>query len=179
MSSPSPTRTFVDEEGERIRITPYFPDHRDSLVDMYRDYPREHRSQGLPPSRESDLETWLSRLLENGRNFVATVDDRVIGHAVYSPSTASEADYVIFLDPEYQNRGIGTVLIQHTIKHAASDGIDRIVSHVSHDNKGAIHVYEKIGFEQVSASRLNIKMGIDLGDLTPDDIDVEDSELPY
>jgi ribosomal protein S18 acetylase RimI-like enzyme len=179
MSSPSPTREFVDKEGEQVRITPYLPTHHDSLVDMYFDYPREHRSQGLPPAQEQELEGWLTRLIDNGRNFVATIDERVVGHAAYSPVGASAADYVIFIDPDYHNHGIGTVLIRHTIKHAASEGFDRIVSHVSHDNEGAIHLYEKIGFERVSSSRMNIAMGIDLREHTPDDFDIEDSDLPY
>lgn len=177
MSSPSPSRTFVDAEGSRVRITPFLPNHYESLVNMYRDYPMEHRSEGLPPVRERELESWLSTLLEQGRNFVALTQATVVGHAAYSPIGADEADYVIFLDPAYQNRGIGMVLIQHTMKHAAVEGFDRIVSYVSHDNDSAIHLYEKIGFERISSTQMNIEMGIDLAGYTPDDFEIDGSDV--
>lgn len=167
MTGSSASRTFVDREGEQVMIVPLLPRYREDLLEMYRDYPTEHRSHGLPPVLEDDLTAWVESLDRNGRSFVVLVDDKVVGHAAYTPVTADTPDFVVFVDPEYQNRGIGTALLYHVVRNAAAEGFDGIVSYVDRDNDSAIHVYEKLSFEDVERDPLVVKMRLDFTDSSP------------
>lgn len=167
------SRVLRDRAGRRVDIVPSLPRHFDGIVRMYSDYPTEHRSHGLPPVLEEDLEDWLTSLKREGRAFVALVDDDVVGHAAYAPVTADMPDFVVFVDPEYQGYGIGTALLDHVVQNAATEGFDGIESYVDRDNESAIHVYEKIGFEDIERDRLVAKMQLDFSDFDsdPDDPD--------
>lgn len=177
MTGSPASRTIVDKCDEQVEIVPYRPNHFEGLVDMYRDYPSEQRSHGLPPVLEDDLVEWVTSLDEEGRSFVALLDDRIVGHAAYTPLSSDTPDFVVFVDPAYQNRGIGTALLDHVVRNIAAEGFDGIVSYVDRDNESAIHVYEKIGFEDVKRDPLIVKMRIDFSDsewATDDDVDRND-----
>lgn len=161
------SRVIVDEEGERVEIVPYFPSHLDRVVRMYGDYPTEHRSHGLPPVLEDELEAWIASLAKEGRSFVALLAGNVVGHAAYAPVTAVTPDFVVFVDPEYQDRGIGTALVYHVVRNIAAAGFQGAVSYVDRDNDSAVHVYEKIGFEDVEHDSLVVKMRLDLSESAP------------
>lgn len=161
------SRVLVDKEGERVEIVPCLPSHEDQVVRMYRNYPTEHRSHGLPPVLSDRLEAWLASLRDKGQMFVALLEDEVVGHAAYTPTTAEYPDFVVFVDPEYQNRGVGTALAYHVVQHIAAMGFEGAVSYVDHDNESATHVYETIGFEEVDRDPLIVKMRLDLSGSTP------------
>lgn len=167
MKDVSASRAFVDKEGNQVKILPFLPRYREDLLEMYREYPTEHRSHGLPPVLEDDLAAWIESLDRDGRTFVALVDEQVVGHAAYTPVTAVTPDFVVFVDPEYQDRGIGTALLYHVVRNAAAEGFDGIVSYVDRDNDSAIHVYEKIGFEDVESDPLVVKMRLSFTDSSP------------
>lgn len=179
MSSVPSTRTFRDEKGAQVRLTPLLAQDRESLVEMYCSYPAEHRSLDLPPRGREAIEEWLSTLLDEGRNFVAKIEGDVVGHAAYTPLVYEEADFVGYVHPTYHDRGIGTSLVQHAIQHAASEGFDSIASSVQRNNRRAIHVYKKIGFEELDGSDVIVKMGRDLDDCRPDDIEVADGDAGF
>lgn len=162
MTAPTSGRTLVDAEGTEVHIGPYDPGYRASLGDLYGDYPPEHRSLGLPPVLDAKLEQWLSLVLDIGTNFVAVVDGEVVGHAVYAPTDAEEADFVVFVDPDYHGRGIGTALLRDALRHASRAGVDRVVSHAEADNERALHVYDKVGFDRLEEDGLVVKVGIEL-----------------
>lgn len=164
MTSPTAGRTIEYDQGTAVRIIPYRPEYRESLGQLYADYPPEHRSLGLPPILDDKLTDWLSTVLDTGQNFVAVIDDEVVGHAVYAPADADEADFVVFVDPAHHGRGIGTALLEIALEHASQYGVDRIVSHAEADNEHALHVYDKVGFERLEDEGLVVKVGIDLRD---------------
>jgi RimJ/RimL family protein N-acetyltransferase len=162
MTEPPLTRVINDRTGERIRITPLVHDHFDSLVRMYRDLPAEERSFGLPPRHVEGIEAWVRRLSERGRNFVAVTDGTVVGHVAYTPVSADQPDFIVFVDPDHQDRGLGTALNYHAIDRARAEHIDGFTSYVERDNEDAIALYEKVGFEEYSRNRTTIEMGMDL-----------------
>lgn len=169
MTGPPTERTLVDEQGERVWITPRVREYLDSLFEMYRTLPNEQRSLGLPPKKRSNRHAWLTRLVEDGRNFLGLIDDVVVGHVAYTPVSASKPDLVVFVNPDYQRRGIGTALVSHAFERATAEHIDGFVSYVERDNESAISLYRKLGFEELSLDRTTIKMGVELDSETVDD----------
>lgn len=77
--------------------------------------------------------------------------DRVVASAalLFSEDEAFKhnAEFGITVHDDYQNRGLGTILIQHMIDIARKKGLKKIYLIVSTENKRAIKVYERCGFK--------------------------------
>jgi RimJ/RimL family protein N-acetyltransferase len=86
--------------------------------------------------------------------FVARVDGKIVGDCGIkghkSPKTKHNVDLGISILKEYWNKGLGTLLMEHTINYARITGlIKNIFLEVREDNDFAIKLYEKMGFKKV------------------------------
>ncbi|WP_049927867.1 GNAT family N-acetyltransferase [Halopiger goleimassiliensis] len=149
---------FIDKRGTPILIEPFESDRFDDLVSMYDEYPEPHRSMGVPPTTRDRIVSWLERLHDRGFNVVARHDGTVVGHAAYTPRSSLEPQFVVFVDPAYHDRGIGTELCRHVIAYAADDGRDALVLDVDAANERAIHVYRRMGFETIERAGNDLRM---------------------
>lgn len=149
---------FIDKRGEPVLVEPYSSSRFDALVEMYVDYPDRHRSMGIPPATRERIEDWLDRLLERGHNVVAVREGRVVGHAAYSPCSSLEPQFVVFVDPDVHDRGIGSELCRHVIASAADAGREALVLDVDVANERAVHVYRRMGFETVDRKGNDLRM---------------------
>ncbi len=170
---------FVDKHGEPILVEPFDSRHRDGLVEMYGGYPDAHRSMGLPPVRRERIEEWLEALADDGTNFVARDGDRVVGHAAYAPDSSAEPEFIVFVDPDYHDRGIGSELCRQTIAYAAADGDhEAIVLDVDVANERAIHVYRRMGFETVERRGTDLRMRLSFDEPIVDAVQRPPAERP-
>lgn len=66
----------------------------------------------------------------------------------YTPYLEEDDFYisVIFVDKKYRNRGIGTLLLNHSVEIAKEKGCKKIVLDVDRDNESAQLLYKKFGF---------------------------------
>lgn len=149
---------FVDKTGHALLICPYGDEDFEALVDFYDEYPSEHRSMSLPPLSRDQVETWLRRLIERGRNIVAFDDGDVIGHVAYTPADAPVPELVVFVDEEYQHRGLGTELCRQALAYAAAEGHEGMKLSVDEDNAVARAVYRSLGFEEIGQDGRLIEM---------------------
>ena len=149
---------FVDKQGELLLVEPYDSAYYDGLVSMYDDYPLEHRSMGVPPLRAAGIDRWLNSLLDSGANFIARDGNRIVGHAAFAPADDPEPELIVFVDPAYFERGIGSELCYQIVAHAADSGANALVLDVSADNDRAIHVYRKMGFDVIDRSATDVQM---------------------
>lgn len=156
---------FRDGDGRPYLVQLAAADAADGLLDgavaMYRDYPAEHRSMGIPPVHEVRIREWLDGLAARGRNVVATLDGDVVGHAAYAPRDAAVPEMLVYVDPDHHGRGLGTELTKHVLAHAASDGCDGVALDVARDNPTAIHVYDSLGFEPTDETPMEVEMRVD------------------
>jgi len=153
---------FIDDEGTAVLIRPYRPEQDDALRAMYEAI--ETSTMGLPPERRSVLEQWLRRLTTDGWNLLATVGDQVVGHVAVVPSDATDPEFVIFVHPEYQNRGIGTELLKHVIARTDDRDHNMLTLNVSREHHQAITVYEKVGFSATTVNQVEMQMALELED---------------
>lgn len=80
----------------------------------------------------------------------AWVQDQLVGY-IGSMEVMDEADIVsVAVFPQMRKKGIGDTLVRETLKQAVEKGIKRVFLEVREGNKGAIHLYENCGFEQIS-----------------------------
>jgi len=103
---------------------------------------------GLPSYRTADSKAFIAGLGPDDHNFVAGLDDgTVIGWAGGSVG--------LYVHTDYQNKGVGTALME-TLLDLADNWLMlvRVELEVYADNERAIHLYEKLGFEQEGLLRM-------------------------
>ena len=112
-------------------------------------------AEGIPVSIEKE-----AAFLESVENsdtavfFVAKAGSEIVGTANYSAFTkkrmAHRGEFGISVRESFWNRGIGTGLLKKILDFAKNTAGSEIVSlEVRSDNKAAIHLYEKFGFQKI------------------------------
>lgn len=140
---------FFDKYGTPWIIRPAAAGDREGVVSMYEAFDPDDRSMGLPPLARPEIEAWIDRLFDVGRNFVAVGEEGVVGHAVFAPTDAPEPEFAVYVLGSAHGRGIGTELGKHAIAFAAEEGHDRLALDVARENHAATRIYRSLGFEDV------------------------------
>jgi RimJ/RimL family protein N-acetyltransferase len=142
-------RLLKDKHGFPFVIRLYQSDEKDYplLQEMYRKFEPKEWSQGLPPRLEDKREEWLRYVVDEGINFFAIMDGKIVGHAtLFEIDPGKKCEYLIFVHQDYQDRGIGTALTQVMRELAQEMGYGQVWLTVEARNFKAVHVYEKVGF---------------------------------
>ncbi|MDQ4095594.1 MAG: GNAT family N-acetyltransferase [Actinomycetota bacterium] len=86
--------------------------------------------------------------------YVAEVDREIKGFSQVGPSDDPDASveptfhvYALYLDPAERGRGLGTALLDHVLREAASSGYTLTTLYVLIENDGARRFYERHGWE--------------------------------
>lgn len=164
-----PPRSFTDAEGREIHVRGYGEapneDEHEALVEMYVAFDPEDRAQGIPPTGEERVRTWLETILaEGGVNVIAWDGELAIGHATLVPDGESAYELAIFVLSAYQGAGIGTDLIESLLGAGREEGIDRVWLTVERWNSPAVHLYRKVGFETAGTESFELEMAARLDD---------------
>lgn len=160
---PVPPSAFTDREGREIVVRPYEADDYESLVAMYADFDPSDRAQGIPPSEETRIRSWLETLLEDDSyNVVAAHDGEVVGHATLVPDESGAYELAIFVHQTYQRAGIGKQLIRGLLGHGADQGVQKVWLTVERWNRAAVGLYKDVGFTTADAQRFEQEMAIRL-----------------
>ncbi len=156
----------IDKSGRPFTIGICCTEDYDCLLKMYLHFSPKPASQGLPPEDPEVCRCWLNNLLEIGLNLLAWRGDRVIGHAVLIPDPKRKtAEFVIFVDQDHRNLGIGTELTRLALQKSIQLGFESIWLTVPISNFIAIKLYKKFGFEYVDTDPYERMMRIQLGRL--------------
>ena len=175
---------FVDREGTPLLIGPGIDGAMAALVEFYDEYPARDRSMALPPLTRPQVESWVEKLAAQGRSILASHDGRLVGHVAYvrtDPDVADdqcEPELIVFVDSEYQNRGLGTELCRQAMAHAADDGHPALRLHVDADNERALAVYESLGFREVDRDGKRIEMRVALDGELVETVQAPPAERP-
>lgn len=121
-----------------VEIVKMLPEHIDGVMTV------ENLSFSIPWSRESFIDEVTVNTF--ARYFCAKLNDTVIGYAgmwkVFDEGHITN----IAVHPEFRNTGIGSLLMEHMIKTAKSEGITSMTLEVRKGNSAAIRLYEKYNF---------------------------------
>jgi RimJ/RimL family protein N-acetyltransferase len=133
------------------------------LLEMYRNFSPKPSSQGLPPEDPETCYHWLRKLFEIGENFIAWRGDTVIGHAAVIPDVKCKSgEFVIFVDQNHRNVGIGTELTRLAMEKSRELGLDSVWLTVNITNFIALKLYKKLGFEYCDTDKYERVMTIRL-----------------
>lgn len=85
--------------------------------------------------------------------FVWEQDDRIVGNASLMPVAEEGGRWVlanVAVHPDFRRMRIATRLVQAGLELVEQRGGDEVFLQVDHDNQGAIALYERMGFQQLS-----------------------------
>ena len=81
--------------------------------------------------------------------WVCLLGERIVGYALMS-SGGGEAHLLnLCVDPDYQRRGLGRLLLEHVLRQAGRTGADQIFLEVRPSNVAALQLYHAMGFIEV------------------------------
>ncbi|MHB9037054.1 MAG: GNAT family N-acetyltransferase [Armatimonadota bacterium] len=110
-----------------------------------------------PKTLENRLE-WFRKHDDNYPLIVATIDDKVVGWASIRPFGVRAAyrftvENAVYIDCEYQGRGIGATLLAELIRLSTELEYHVILATVVGGNDASLKLHLKFGFEQVGITR--------------------------
>jgi len=102
-------------------------------------------------TRPAAVEQWI-RSIEKGRTItiLAEVDGRLIGHGTLRHDdlvwTRHMGEIQLLISPDYRGSGIGSLLAHEVFAFAKELGLQKIVARMASEQKGALQVFERLGF---------------------------------
>ena len=134
-----------------------------SLLEMYRVFSPKPASQGLPPEDPEICQDWVKKLFGMGQNLLVWRGESVVGHAALIPDIKGKSgEFVIFVDQNHRNLGIGTELTRFTLEKSRQLALESVWLTVNVSNFIAIKLYRKLGFEYCDMDHYERVMRIDL-----------------
>src|SRR6267378_8372730 len=153
---PHAKKDSILKDGRQILLSLYRPEDKEALVSMYASMSPEAVTWGLPPYDRARIEYWTSDLTNN-ITLLAQLDERVVGHlrlfTIPFARRKGIGELLIYIHQDFQNLGLGTLMMRKAIELAKERGYHRIGLTVVADNKRAIKVYEKVGFKKEGIER--------------------------
>jgi ribosomal protein S18 acetylase RimI-like enzyme len=144
-----PPLRFEDGAGRTIDVCRHgeapVDDELAALVELYRGFPREDRTLGVPPVGEDRIRAWQGRLLV-GHCVIAWHGDRAVGQAVLVPDGEGAHEFAVFVHGDYHGAGIGTRLTRAVLADGRDRGVERVWLLVEADNRPAVELYRDVGF---------------------------------
>jgi GNAT superfamily N-acetyltransferase len=155
--------TKTDKSGSSFEIGISCAEDFLSLLEMYRVFSPKPASQGLPPEDPEICQDWVKKLFDTGQNLLVWRGKSVIGHAALIPDMKSKSgEFVIFVDQDNRNLGIGTELTRFTLEKSRQLGFNSVWLTVNVRNFIAIKLYRKLGFEYCDADNCERVMSVKL-----------------
>ena len=110
-------------------------------------------AEGLPFTAEAEAD-YITRIEHSSDEImlVAKMDEKIVGNASISRlprRMKHRGDLAVSVLKEYWNKGIGSQLLKRLLDWAENNDFEIIELQVRSDNLGAIHLYEKYGFQKI------------------------------
>jgi RimJ/RimL family protein N-acetyltransferase len=137
-----------DKLGVNIRIRAYQVEDYPRLIDMYDRFEPKRIAMGLPHSDKKLRDNWIDCILSSFFNTVAICQNKIIGHAAIDIlRNKSSPEYMIFLDQDFRNRGIGTSQTMIIKKICEEFGCKQIWVAITCHSMLGIKLFKKLGFK--------------------------------
>jgi RimJ/RimL family protein N-acetyltransferase len=138
--------------GRTVQVRPMRAEDADALHSFFSAIPEEDLLFLRRDVTDRDvIESW-ARDVSDGRTFtlLAEQDGRVVGeasvHRSRVPWSAHVGEIRVVVDAAQRRSGLGTALVQRAFMQALHEGIEKLVAEMTPDQKGAINVFQKLGF---------------------------------
>ena len=146
----SPSIDVVLKNGTKSVIRRFTRDDKERVIYMMSSLSEEAVRWGMPPYTRERIERGCWSNFDNLLALVAECDNRIVGYAQIRkqthPRRKGVGGFLIYLHQDYHNLGLGTEMTKSIVELATHENMHKINLEVVADNKIAIHIYEKLGF---------------------------------
>jgi L-amino acid N-acyltransferase YncA len=144
-NNPVVRRAVESDVGEITRI------YNDAILNTTATFDME-------PKTLDDRLDWFRDRTDDYPVIVATVEDKVAGWAEIKPFGTRGAyrytvENAVYVDPEYQGKGIGSALLGELVEIASDKGFHVILALIVAGNECSVRLHAKLDFEQVGVMR--------------------------
>lgn len=150
----------LDIGGTQVLFRLSSPGDRDGMLAMIRELP-VHDLLFLTRdlTKPEVTEEWLAD--ENATRILAFRGDRVLGYAAIHlsviPWSSHVADLRVTVATEMRGKGLGRSLTQQAFAWALATGVEKVTAQMTLDQKGAISVFEGLGFRPEALLRDHVR----------------------
>ncbi|MGQ9721683.1 MAG: GNAT family N-acetyltransferase [Candidatus Jordarchaeum sp.] len=142
-------------DGTEVLVRPLKPEDREKLYQMYASLSKETnylRFLTRKPITRWLVEQWTEIDYRDKMALVAIVNrngeqEIIADSRFYVDQATGEAEIAMVVHDHWQNKGIGTKLLQYTIEVARKMGIKGLFAYINPENKRIIHITNKLGFK--------------------------------
>lgn len=147
---------FKLKDGREVIVRPLTVGDKDGLFQMFSSMSDEALKWSMAPYTMEVIERWISNI-KNLIALVAKWNNKIVGYAmIYKfphPRRKGVGDLAIYVHQDFHNVGLGTAMMKKLLQLAQKEGMHKIELYVVEDNKVAIHLYKKFGFEIEGVSK--------------------------
>jgi [ribosomal protein S18]-alanine N-acetyltransferase len=106
---------------------------------------------GFPAAEQWSERSWRGELLGEHRTILVARAQHPVG-VITIKSVGELADlHRLVVEPHSRRRGIGADLVRAGLEVMRQQGVREVILDVAYDNESAIALYQRLGFEQLSA----------------------------
>jgi RimJ/RimL family protein N-acetyltransferase len=142
----------VLKDGSRVILRPMIKDDREKLLEFFRGLDSRELSFLRNDMRDpAVIDHWVNHI-DYGRVFplLAEAQGRIVGDVTLHMRKVGWKRHLgnvrVVVAKDYQNRGLGTLLINEIVELAGEFGLEKLVAEVHLQALGAIAVFKKAGF---------------------------------
>jgi acetyltransferase len=159
------------KDGTEVLVRPIKREDVDKLFQMYTALSKEtnhDRFFSRTLITREKVEEWVDVNYRDAMALVAIVgedgDEKIIADArFYLDKETGEAEGAIVIIDMWQEKGIGTKILEHGVEVARKMGIKKLNADISPENRRILHVIKKLGFKvtwtpETGSYRINLPL---------------------
>jgi phosphinothricin acetyltransferase len=143
--------------GQTIAVRPATREDMPAIVGIYNwAINQTFATIDSEPLSAEEAEEWWNAHAGRTVTIVADEEGDVVGWARLLPWRQRGFEVVedlVYVDPLYQRRGVGRLLLDRLIDAARGSGCHTVVASVAADNRAGLRLHQSLGFEVVGTLR--------------------------
>ncbi|MEZ5347327.1 MAG: GNAT family N-acetyltransferase [Pyrinomonadaceae bacterium] len=146
-----PWKTKIGDENVTLRLME--AGDRYAMLEFARSLPEDDLLfLAIDITKESAVDDWIRRLKEgNLHTILVEKDGKLVGHGSLLSEeqvwTRHLGGMILLLSPEVRGMGLGNILASELFAYASDLKLRKVVARMAASQKGAITVFEKLGFK--------------------------------
>jgi len=140
------------KSGKIVALRNLVSSDRESLIKFFSSMSPEALEWGLPPYSDDVIDRWINSM-QDRIAIVATYENAIVGFSMINKNNRSDrrkgvGELAMYVHQNFQNDGIGALMLDWSLAAAKKESMHKINLYVVAENKIAVHLYAKFGFEK-------------------------------
>ncbi len=140
-------------DGKELTFRLMTAEDKDAMLDFANSLPSDDLLfLAIDITQESVVDDWLRRLKNRNLHTILVENDgKLVGHGSLLHEeqvwTRHLGGMILLLSPEVRGMGLGHILAGELFAYANELGLRKVMARMASEQKGAIQVFEKLGFK--------------------------------